>query len=173
MAFTELGLPLQTSLRTLKRRIFSIRLSKQPTMPRIRAAEQALSLVASSSARPQYICRACRAHAATRQFHTTRLFAADVGFFKRIQQSLFGGKKNPEQEAQAKKQVEERAKADAEKQRTGQGRERKGRGYEVAAVYDPSINPEYVMANKWDELERVGGEKWVKAQKDQGVKYKG
>lgn len=143
-------------------------------MPRLRDAEQALSLAANFSRQP-YICRSCRARA-IRHFHSSPSSPA-APFLQRVRESLFGTAESQEvkkkREEQVQRSVEEQAKRDAVKTSLETKTDSKGREYEVAAIYDPSINPEYVMSTNWDGLRRIGSGKWIKERADPGEKYVG
>ncbi|KAK3112523.1 hypothetical protein LTR53_011130 [Teratosphaeriaceae sp. CCFEE 6253] len=140
-----------------------------------RAAEQALRSARIPSA-SSYVCRACRAQAA-RQFHTTPASHADLPFFKRLQQTIFGSKET----AQAEKSREEKQqrRLDELKEQPEDGVEvevkigRDGKRYEFAAIVDPTENKEYKPAVTWKGLEKVGSEKWVAGRADQGEGYVG
>ena len=141
-------------------------------MPRLRSAEQALQLFANGS-RQQYICRTCRAHA-IRQFHSSQYAAAELPFFKRIQQTLFGSQEAREaerkREEKAQQQIQELAKRDESGLRT----KKVGKTvYRIAPVVDPSVNTDYVPSTTWDGLERVGSREYVKKKADQGETYIG
>ncbi|KAM0721116.1 hypothetical protein Q7P37_003402 [Cladosporium fusiforme] len=143
-------------------------------MPRLPISEQALRLALTQptlSAQSQFVCRAC-----IRQYHPTPAFRAELPFWKRMQQSIFG---SPEKKAASEKRDEAHQKllqeiADqggAEKQQPyfdDQGRE-----WQIAAVVDPSINEKYVQAQRWDGLEWVGSKEWVALSKDAGEAYVG
>ena len=144
------------------------------TMRTSRAAEQTLR-AATLSRPPKYVCRACRAQAA-RQFHTSIRNHADIPFFQRLQQQLFGSK----EAQQAEKSREEKRVQQAEdlKQRGNVNQlevkvAKNGQQYEVAAVVVPNETTDYVQALHGKELERVGSEAWVKARADQGEQYAG
>lgn len=150
-------------------------LSSNTVMRALRPAGQALRL-ASSSSTQQYVCRACRAHAA-RQFHTSTPDSAELPFYKRLQNTLFGSKESQEaqksrEEKQRQRSAEVQARDDA-----GEGPEIKtsksGKQYEVAAIVEPGTHEGYVPATNWDGLERVGNTDWVKAKADQGEQYVG
>ena len=144
-----------------------------PSMPQLRAAEAALRLASRSSQQP-YICTACR-----RQFHTSRLLLAaeNIPFWKRIQTSLFGSKESNEavkrREEKSRERINELAKRDDYTSALEVRTDKRGREYEVAALIDPTINSDYAPATKWDGLESIGSEKWVKARRDTGEKYDG
>ncbi|KAK3653658.1 hypothetical protein LTR56_004513 [Elasticomyces elasticus] len=138
-----------------------------------RVAQQALGLAALPRSQ-QYVCRACRAQAG-RQFHTSNRDLAEVPFFQRLKKQIFGSKKSQ----QAEKSREEKNKQRLElHNNSGPGElevktGRHGQQYEVAAIVDPSDTKDYVPAQGWDGLERVGSEEWVKARADQGEQYVG
>ncbi|KAK1818996.1 hypothetical protein LTR12_006569 [Friedmanniomyces endolithicus] len=139
-----------------------------------RAAEQTLR-AATLSRPPNYVCRACRAQAA-RQFHTSIRNHADIPFFQRLQQQLFGSKELQ----QAEKSREEKRLQQVEdlKQRGNVNRlevkvAKNGQRYEVAAVVIPNETTDYVQEMHGKGLERIGSEAWVKARADQGEQYAG
>ena len=140
-------------------------------MSPLRDAELALRL-ATHASRQQYVCRTCRAQAG-RQFHTSNRRP----FINRIRESLFGSKESKEVEKKRADKVQAKIDEQARRDATNAGLEtRKGRGdrkYEVAAIVDTSINPEYIMSANWDGLRRIGSEKWIKERADPGVKYVG
>ena len=141
-------------------------------MSHLRGAQQPLRLFGNASRQP-YICRSCRANA-IRQFHSSTSAAAEVPFFKRIQQTLFGSQEAKEaqqkQEEEAEKRSVELAKNDAARKRT---RKAGGRVYELAPVVNQSVNKDYVPSSTWHGLERIGGRQYVKAKADRGEKYVG
>jgi hypothetical protein len=49
----------------------------------------------------------------------------------------------------------------------------KGREWTIAAVVDPSVNKQYVQAQRWDGLEWVGSKEWVARKSDAGEAYVG
>jgi hypothetical protein len=91
----------------------------------------------------------------------------------------FGSKKDNEAEERVEQKGREKTKELARRQEASGGLERrrradgKGGVYEVAAVVDQEVNPQYVRATTWDDLERVGGVEWTKAKQDAGEKYNG
>ncbi|KAK5118023.1 hypothetical protein LTR62_004067 [Meristemomyces frigidus] len=143
-----------------------------------RPAEQALRL-ATSSTTQRYTCRACRAQAA-RQFHTSVPREAEVPFYKRLQETLFGSK-----QAQNAEKVREEKRGDRSVELRGKGGEeaeagavevkmgKNGQRYEIAALVDPDLTKNYTPATTWDGLQRVGSEEWVKARADRGEQYVG
>lgn len=140
-------------------------------MPRLRDSEHALRLATSRSRQP-FVCRTCRAQA-VRQFHAS----ASRPFIKRIRESLFGSKESKEaerkREEKVQQRIQEQARRDAAKEDLVTRVGNKGRKYKVAAIVDPSINPEYVMSTNWDGLKRIGSAKWIKERADPGEKYVG
>lgn len=144
-------------------------------MPRFAIAELALRLIVGPSP-TQYVCRTCRAQA-VRQFHTPSRRAAEVPFWKRMQQTIFGSKESKEaeqsREEQRKRRLEDLSQQDPTTSILDKRTDRRGREYEVAAVVDPTINSDYVQAANWDGLESVGSADWVKARADQGEQYAG
>lgn len=48
-----------------------------------------------------------------------------------------------------------------------------GREWTIAAIVDPTINKQYVQAQRWDGLEWVGSKEWVARQNDAGEAYVG
>ncbi|KAK5680462.1 hypothetical protein LTS10_007390 [Elasticomyces elasticus] len=143
-----------------------------------RAAHQALGLAALPRSQ-QYVCRACRAQAG-RQFHTSNRDLAEVPFFQRLKQQIFGSKESQQaeksREEKNKQRLEELHKSSGSGSGSGELEVKTGRHgqqYEVAAIVDPSDTKDYVPAQGWDGLERVGSEEWVKARADQGEQYYG
>jgi len=143
-------------------------------MSRVRETERALTLIGSSARRP-YICRACRSQAA-RQFHSTPR-NAEVPFYQRISETLFGKKKTPEDEKKEQKELEKKridlAQRDADRValETAEGKPKSK--YQVAQLVDPAVNKDYVLSSNWQGLRRIGGEKWIKQNQDPGEKYVG
>lgn len=92
-----------------------------------------------------------------------------------MQQTLFG---TPEKKAVAEKtdeahqqrltELAEQGGAETQPYTDDQGRE-----WQIAAVVDPSINKQYVQAQRWDGLEWVGSKEWVALQNDAGEVYVG
>lgn len=144
------------------------------TMRAARTAEQALRLAATRPTQ-QYVCLTCRAQAA-RQLHTSTPRLADVPFYKRLQESLFGSKESKEAERSREEKQKRRLEEVAERDNSA-GLEvttdKRGRQYEVAAIVDPTINRDYVQATSWDGLESVGSVEWVKQRADRGEQYVG
>ena len=140
-------------------------------MRRSREAEHALRLATTFSRQP-HICRSCRART-IRQFHSSPASP----FLQSIRESLFGTTESEEaknkREEQIKQKTEAGAKRDAARTSLETTTDRRGRKYEVAAIYDPSINPEYVISTNWDGLRRIGGERWIKERADPGEQYVG
>lgn len=143
-------------------------------MPRLRDADQALRLASNLSLQP-YICSRCRAQA-VRQFHSSPASSA-LGFVKQIRESLFGTAESKEakekREETVQKKEQDQAKRDAARTALETKKDAKGKVYEVAATIDPFVNPEYVVSSNWDGLRRIGGDRWIKEQRDPGQKYVG
>ena len=147
-------------------------------MPRLRAAERALTALATTppTHHPIFICHTCRQH--LRAIHTTAPLAAEQSFLTRLRNSVFGSKESKaaeqkREEARANRAAE-LAKQDPEERRTGEVvRDWQGREFTVAPVVDPSVDKGYVPATNWEGLERIGGEKWVRDRADGGEKYHG
>jgi len=147
-------------------------------MSRVREAERALTLIGSSARQP-YVCRACRSQAA-RQFSSTPRYA-EVPFYQRISETLFGKKKKPEEEKKEQEELDqkriERAQRDADRvaldtaDETAEGKPKSK--YQVAKLVDPAVNKDYVLSSNWQGLRRIGGEKWIKKNQDPGDKYVG
>ena len=153
-------------------------------MPRLRAAERALALLASPSTHQHhYICRTCLQHSpsATRTLHTTPALSAELSFLQRLQNSVFGNKESREaskkREEAHQKRVEELAQQQTHGQQPGREvvRDWQGREFEVAALVDESVDGArgYVPASSWEGLERIGGEEWVRRRADGGEVYLG
>ncbi|KAK5732873.1 hypothetical protein LTR17_010146 [Elasticomyces elasticus] len=143
-----------------------------------RAAHQALGLAALPRSQ-QYVCRACRAQAG-RQFHTSNRDLAEVPFFQRLKQQIFGSKESQQAEKSREEKNKQRLEELHKSSGSGSGlgelevkTGKHGQQYEVAAIVDPSDTKDYVPAQGWDGLERVGSEEWVKARADQGEQYVG
>lgn len=152
------------------------------SMPRLRTAERALTLIASSSSSSttpsqQYICRTCRQHALRRTLHTISPLRAEESFLTRIRQSVFGSKESKDagrKREEARQQRVEELSTQPEEERSGQVIvDRQGREWEVAALVDESLNKDYVPATTWEGLKRIGGEKWVRQRADSGERYHG
>jgi hypothetical protein len=144
------------------------------TMPRLPISEQALRLAltrpAAASRPSQYVCRAC-----VRQYHPSPAFRAELPFWKRMTNSLFG---STEQNAAAEKRDEAHQNRLNELAEQGGGKtetfvDDQGREWTIAAVVDPSINKEYVQAQRWDGLEWVGSKEWIARRSDAGETYIG
>ena len=144
-------------------------------MTRIRPAEQILRQLAINSRQP-YVCRSCRAQA-IRQIHTSPISRAELPFFKRIQNSLFGSKESQAVEKSQEEKQQKRYEEVAEREGTFSDVEirtdSRGREYEVAALVDTLIDKNYVPATNWDGLERIGSQKWVEEMADRGDAYTG
>ncbi|WPH02832.1 Hypothetical protein R9X50_00570000 [Acrodontium crateriforme] len=139
-----------------------------------RTAERALRLVVDGP-RAQYVCQSCRLHAA-RQFSTTSRHAVEMPWLKQMQQNLFGSKESREsdkirEEKQQKKIADDNKEgiSTAPYETTVKG----DQVYRVARLIDPSSNKDYIPAENWNRLERVGSEAWVKKRADKGEKYTG
>ena len=147
-------------------------------MSRTREAERALRTITSTTRQP-FVCKACRSQAA-RQFHST-LRNAEVPFYQRISQTLFGKKKKPEEEKKEQEGLEKKrielAQRDADRvaletaDETAEGKPKSK--YQVAQLVDPAVNKDYVLSSNWQGLRRIGGEKWIKKNQDTGEKYVG
>ncbi|KAI5360855.1 putative ribosomal protein L50, mitochondria [Septoria linicola] len=146
-------------------------------MRHIRIAEQALRASAEPSSQ-HYVCRSCLAHA-TRQLHTTSGRRAEVPFYKKMTNMLFGDKKadNSKQRSREGSARTSKAKAGVEITtptiRPLGKRKINGSLYETARRYDPTTEKYYLPSSTWDGLERVGGEKWAKKRLDMGEQYTG
>jgi hypothetical protein len=149
-------------------------------MPRLRNAEHALRLVSDVS-RQKYICRTCYAQQ-TRTIHAspqTYARRTEKPLFERLRENLFGTSKSKDVEAKEEAEAHEKDLDLARKYESGAGLERRTRlggdrqEFEVAAVVDPEVNSQYVRANTFDGLNRVGGTSWAKRQKDEGEVYVG
>lgn len=145
-------------------------------MPRLPISEQALRLAltrpatSAASQSQKYVCRAC-----IRQYHPSPAFRAELPFWKRMTNSLFGTK---EEKVATEKRDEAHQKRLQELAETGAGQteqyiDDQGREWTIAAVVDPSINKEYVQAQRWDGLEWVGSKEWVARRDDGGEAYVG
>jgi hypothetical protein len=151
-------------------------------MPRLRNAEHALKLV-SNVYRQKYICRTCYAQQIRAIHASPRTYArsAEKPLFERLRENIFGTSKSKSKDVEAKEEAEAHEKdLDlARKYKSGAGLERRKRlggdrqEFEVAAVVDPEVNSQYVRANTYDGLNRVGGTRWAKRQKDEGEVYVG
>jgi hypothetical protein len=89
--------------------------------------------------------------------------------------SLFG---STEQKAAAEKRDEAHQNRLNELAEQGGGKtetfvDDQGRKWTIAAVVDPSINKEYVQAQRWDGLEWVGSKEWIARRSDAGETYIG
>ncbi|KAM3421516.1 hypothetical protein BST61_g1905 [Cercospora zeina] len=140
-------------------------------MHHLRVAEQALR-VAGEPATQRYVCRSCLAHAA-RQLHTTTpRRAAEVPFFKKMANMLFGDKKEEERKAKALARAAEGGLA-ANKPGIPERLRLNRVTYRPAKRYDPTTDKDYLQSTTWDGLERVGGEQWAKRRLDMGEQYTG
>ena len=143
------------------------------TMPRLPISEQALRLALTrptATRQSQFVCRAC-----VRQYHPSPIFRAELPFWKRITNSLFG---SSEQKAATEKREEAHQQRLQELAEQGGGKtetivDDKGRTWTIAAVVDPSINKQYVQAQRWDGLEWVGSKEWIARKNDSGEAYVG
>ncbi|CAK4031892.1 Dolichol-phosphate mannosyltransferase subunit 3 [Lecanosticta acicola] len=137
-----------------------------------RIASQAMRLAAEPTRKP-YICRACLAQGA-RQFHASSRNNADVPFWKRMKESVFGSEDATRDEAsreeKQRKRLEQAAEGDTGLQTKT---DRFGNEYVSAEIVDPSTRKDYKPANTWEGLERIGSEAWVRKRADQGEKYVG
>lgn len=143
------------------------------TMRNVRAASQALRLAGDSS-RQQYVCRACLAQA-SRQLHTSPRTLADVPWWKRMQESVFGSDKSKKDEASREQKrktrlanAPQREKSELET-KIGAG----GKEYVIAEVVDTYTHNDYVVSQTWDGLESIGSEAWVRQRADMGEQYQG
>ncbi|KAH9844824.1 histone transcription regulator 3 [Teratosphaeria destructans] len=139
-----------------------------------RTTEQASRLAISLSSQ-QYVCRTCRLHAAHQFSISTRAAAPEKPFYVRWRDTLLGLKESSvAAKSQEEKTKQRLGKSDARAPgELGKKHDRRGTKYEVAARVDPSTHKEYVQAQTWDGLEKVGGVKWVKARADRGEPYVG
>lgn len=92
-----------------------------------------------------------------------------------MQQTLFG---TPEKKVETEKRDEAHQKHLQEIAEQGAAEtipytDDQGREWQIAAVVDPSINKQYVQAQRWDGLEWVGSKQWVALQGDMGEAYVG
>ena len=142
-------------------------------MPRLPISEQALRLALTrptATRQSQYVCRAC-----VRQYHPSPILRAELPFWKRITNSLFG---SSEQKAATEKRDEAHQQRLQELAERGGGKtetlvDDKGRTWTIAAVVDPSVNKQYVQAQRWDGLEWVGSKEWIARKNDSGEAYVG
>lgn len=141
-------------------------------MPRLPISEQALRLALVHPVTPQsqFVCRAC-----IRQYHPSPAFRAEMPFWKRMSNSLFGSKedkaveeKRDEAHQKRLEELKEQGGATTEQYVDDAGRE-----WTIAAIVDPSLNKEYVQAQRWDGLEWVGSKEWVARRNDGGEAYTG
>lgn len=142
-------------------------------MRRVRVASEALRLATEPSRQP-YVCRSCMAQAA-RQFHTTSQRDAEVPFYQRMRETIFG-KKTPEKKQKSSGEASSEEVSPEELREQYLQRKtvtQNGVEYEVARRVDPAKRKDYLQATTWDGLERVGSRKWAKARADQGEKYEG
>jgi hypothetical protein len=143
------------------------------TMPRLPISEQAMRLALTRPTtlrQSRYVCRAC-----VRQYHASPVFRAELPFWKRLTNSLFG---SSEEKAAAEKRDVAHQNRLQELAEQGGGKtetfvDDKGREWTIAAVIDPSINKEYVQAQRWDGLEWVGSKRWIARRSDAGEAYIG
>ena len=143
------------------------------TMPRLPISQQAARLALTrptATRQSQFVCRAC-----VRQYHPSPILGAELPFWKRITNSLFG---SSEQKAATEKRDEAHQQRLQELAEQGGGKtetivDDKGRTWTIAAVVDPSINKQYVQAQRWDGLEWVGSKEWIARKNDSGEAYVG
>lgn len=144
-------------------------------MPRSIVTEQALRLLVNTAGQP-FVCRSCRVQA-IRQFHTSPVAAAQLPFYKRIQETLFGTKESKaadkQREEKQQKKYEDLAQREDALSDLEIRTDSKGREYEVAALVDSTINKDYVPAADWKGLESVGSKQWVRERADTGDVYTG
>ena len=157
-------------------------------MPRVaaRAAERALPLLIRRPLRPvhSHICRSCL----TRQFGTTLSRSANIPWYKRAKEFFFGSKesKQAEQKREEAEQAREEASASGdqpvvEEPAVPRPRPtalevipgRNGRQFQVAAVVKQELDMDYVPADNWAGLERIGSRQWQREKADHGEKYTG
>lgn len=142
-------------------------------MPRLPISEQALRLALtrpSTFAQSNYVCRTC-----IRQYHPTPALRAELPFWKRLQHSIFG---SPEQKVATEKREEAHQKhiqelADKGGTEMQPYTDNEGREWQIAAVVDPSINKQYVQAQRWDGLQWIGTKEWVALNNDGKEAYVG
>jgi len=142
-------------------------------MPRLPISQQAVRLALTrptATRQSQFVCRAC-----VRQYHPSPILGAELPFWKRITNSLFG---SSEQKAATEKRDEAHQQRLQELAEQGGGKtetivDDKGRTWTIAAVVDPSINKQYVQAQRWDGLEWVGSKEWIARKNDSGEAYVG
>lgn len=139
-------------------------------MPRIRLPDQALTLAIPPPHRA-YICRACLAQGA-RQFSISRRIDAELPFFQRMRNSIFGSKES--NELQKQREAAQQRKLEKTKAQ-GQSADRLTRsgGFEIAEIVDPSTHEDYIASNTWEGLESIGSAEWIKAKDDRGEQYSG
>jgi len=138
-----------------------------------RTAEQALRLAATQ----HYVCSSCRLRAARRQLSTSAPLAAELPFYKRIQQTLFGSEETDRaaksREEKRRKRLQEVAEKAGDDSVLEVIKDKKGNEYEVAALVETSTHKDYVQATNWDGMESVGSVQWVRERADQGEVYRG
>lgn len=141
-------------------------------MPRLSISEQALRL-ATSFQSTQHVCRSCRAQA-TRHFSVSSTTPAQLPFFKRLQNSVFGTPESREANKKRDELNKKRVEKSAKQGKTEKAhRDSKGRVWKKASIVDPSRTEGYVPATDWTNLEKVGGAEWVRARRDEGEVYIG
>lgn len=96
-------------------------------------------------------------------------------FWKRLQHSIFG---SPEQKVATEKREEAHQKhiqelADKGGTEMQPYTDNEGREWQIAAVVDPSINKQYVQAQRWDGLQWIGTKEWVALNNDGKEAYVG
>jgi hypothetical protein len=96
-------------------------------------------------------------------------------FWKRMTNTLFGSK---EDKVATEKRDEAHQERLSKLDKDGVGKtetyiDDQGREWKIAAVVDPSVNKEYVQAQRWDGLEWVGSKEWVARKSDAGETYVG
>lgn len=89
--------------------------------------------------------------------------------------SLFG---SSEQKAAVEKRDEAQQKRLDELAKEGEAKtetliDDEGREWTIAAIVDPTVNKQYVQAQRWDGLEWVGSKEWVARENDEGEAYVG
>lgn len=124
----------------------------------------------TTTSRSQFVCRAC-----IRQYHPTPALRAELPFWKRIQNSLFGSKEKQEATEQ-REQAHQAHLQELAEQGGGEVKlyfDEEGREWQIAAVVDPSINKKYVQAQRWDGLKWMGTKEWIALKEDNGETYVG
>ncbi len=93
-----------------------------------------------------------------------------------MRESLFGSKESKETEKRRQEKIKQKLEEQSKKDAASKVEikvDRHGREYEVAALVDVSINPDYIQSSNWDGLKRIGSERWVKESRDKGEPYMG